>query len=332
LPPAAGRESIQVSAPIVTFFVSVVLVDLNVKHQMPQELSLPLPPPRLGISPLREMGAYEALWDREGASFKTISKALHQFSILPSELIPPAMAEQYGSDVSATLSNSKIDRFGVRVWGTWDYPDKLKDAEYPVGVLYYRGCWDFIYSRCVSVVGTRTPSQEGFCRARKLVRALVDDDFTIVSGLAKGIDHAAHQAAIDAGGRTIAVIGTPIHRAYPAENKALQEHIAREHLLISQVPVCRWQRQHPRQNRIFFPERNIVISALSEATIIVEADEMSGTLVTARHALKQGRKLFILENCFNNTAITWPQRFLEAGAIRVREYADIRQHLCVPTH
>jgi len=297
--------------------------------------ALPLPlssPPRLGISPLREMGAYEALWDKDGASFKTISRTLNQLGALPSELVEPDVAERYGTEVRSAISSANVGRFGVRVAGTGDWPGKLRDVEHPVGVLYYRGWWDLVYSRCVSVVGTRQPSPEGWCRARKLVRALVDDDFTVVSGLARGIDQAVHQAAIEAKGRTIAVIGTPIHQVYPAEHRALQEQIAREHLLISQVPVSRWQRQQPAQNRIFFPERNIIMSALTEATIIVEAGETSGTLVQARHALKQGRKLFILESCFNNTSITWPQRFLEKGAIRVKEYSDIRRHLCVPTH
>jgi len=294
-------------------------------------LSIPFPAERLGISPLREMGAYEALWDKDGASFKSISQVLNQSDAMPSELVEPDVAKQYGSQVVSAISGANIGRFGVRVSGTEDYPSKLKDAEYPARILYYRGWWDLVYSRCVSVVGTRAPSLEGLRRTRKLVRALVEDNFTVVSGLARGIDRAVHQTTIEEGGRTIAVIGTPIHRVYPAENRVLQEKIAREHLLISPVPVSRWQRQQPKQNRIFFPERNIIMSALTDATVIVEAGETSGTLIQARHALKQGRKLFILDNCFNNTSITWPQRFLEAGAIRVREYSDIKQHLGVPT-
>ncbi|EFK6515218.1 DNA-processing protein DprA, partial [Escherichia coli] len=96
---------------------------------------------------------------------------------------------------------------------------------------------------------------------------------------------------------------------------------------ISQVPFHRYLEQDYRSNRIFFPERNVTMSALTEATIIIEASETSGTLTQARAALAQGRKLFILESCFRNPSITWPARFEAQGAIRVRNYEDIRRHL-----
>lgn len=287
----------------------------------------------LGISPQREMGAYEALWDEDGASFKTIFEKLNRRpDTVPSDLVEPSRVEQYRQLVSEAMAKAKVSRYGVRVFGAGEYPGKLRDADHPIALLYYRGWWDLVNSRCIAVVGTRTPSPEGQKRAQQLVKSLVKDDFTIVSGLAKGIDRIAHETAIEANGRTIAVIGTPISYSYPAENRALQERIARDFLLISQVPVKRWQNQGPKQNRIFFPERNITMSALTEGTVIVEAGETSGTLVQARHALKQGRKLFILDSCFNNPSITWPHRFADEGAIRVREYADIQRHLSPPAH
>jgi DNA processing protein len=287
----------------------------------------------LGISPQREMGAYEALWNEDGATFKTISEKLNKRpDTIPSDLVEPKRVEKYREAVRDVMAKANVERFGIRVLGAGEYPDKLRDADYPIAVLYYRGWWDLVNSRSVAVVGTRTPSEDGMKRARTLVKELVKDGFTIVSGLAKGIDRVAHEAAIEAGGRTIAVLGTPISHAYPAENRDLQEKIAQEFLLISQVPIKRWQNQGPKQNRIFFPERNITMSALTEATIIVEAGETSGTLVQARHALKQGRKLFILDSCFNNPDITWPRRFAEQGAIRVRNYADISRHLSAPSH
>jgi DNA processing protein len=287
----------------------------------------------LGISPQREMGAYEALWDEDGATFKTISEKLNKRpDTVPSDLVEPKRVEKYRAVVRDAMAKAKVERFGIRVLGAGEYPNKLRDADYPIAVLYYRGWWDLINSRSVAVVGTRTPSDDGMKRARMLVRGLVKDGFTIVSGLAKGIDRVAHETAIEEGGRTIAVLGTPISHAYPAENRELQEKIAREFLLISQVPIKRWQSQGPKQNRIFFPERNITMSALTEATIIVEAGETSGTLVQARHALKQGRKLFILDSAFENPEITWPHRFAEQGAIRVRNYADISKHLSAPSH
>jgi DNA processing protein len=94
---------------------------------------------------------------------------------------------------------------------------------------------------------------------------------------------------------------------------------------VSQVPVLRYKSQGPNWNRLFFPERNKTMSALTEATIIVEASETSGTLIQARAALDQGRKLFILESNFGNSAITWPAKYEKLGAIRVREFADIER-------
>src|SRR6185312_14487485 len=117
--------------------------------------------------------------------------------------------------------------------------------------------------------------------------------------------------------------GTPLGEVYPHENAELQETIATDYLLISQVPVLRYGKQAPPQNRLFFPERNVTMSALTEGTIIVEAGDTSGTLTQARAALHQRRKLFILDSCFNRSDITWPARFEAEGAVRVRTPDDI---------
>ena len=292
---------------------------------------LPFEPQDLGfpyISPLREMGAYEALWSNEGMSFRKISR-MRRGSSEPSlsDFVDEPIAYEFAERARDLIAKSGVDRFGVRVRGTWDYPEKLYDAAYPVELLYFRGWWDLVYSRSVAVVGTRRPSGEGIARTRHLVKNLVDDDFTVVSGLAAGIDTAAHTAAIENGGRTVAVIGTPISEVYPKENAELQKRIAKDYLLVSQVPVWRYSRQGPRGNRFFFPERNITMSALTEATVIVEAGETSGTLVQADAALKQGRKLFVLDSCFRDSSLTWPKKFAERGAVRADEYEDIRRHL-----
>jgi DNA processing protein len=155
----------------------------------------------------------------------------------------------------------------------------------------------------------------------------VSDDWTIVSGLAAGIDTVAHKTALAAGGRTIAVLGTPLSETYPKENASIQLEISRKFLVISQVPVERYMQQFWKQNRAFFPQRNITMSALTRATIIVEAGDTSGTLVQARAALKQGRKLFILDSCFRNRAIKWPAEFERRGAVRVEKYEQIRDVL-----
>ncbi|OUI80999.1 DNA-processing protein DprA [Acetobacter tropicalis] len=276
------------------------------------------------ISPRREIGAYEALWLEKGATFKTLADRFAlDAEALPSDFVAPQVADQYGTEVMAKLKKAGVHQFGVRIHHAGDYPAKLRDARHPVELLYFRGSWEITETRCVAVVGSREASSNGIRRAERLARELVDRGFTVVSGLARGIDSAAHRAAIARGGHTISVVGTPLGSCYPKENALLQEKIARDHLLISQVPVLRYAKQSPQHNRLFFPERNVTMSALTEGTIIVEAGDTSGTLTQARAALHQGRKLFILENCFHRSDITWPARFEAEGAVRVKTPDDI---------
>lgn len=276
------------------------------------------------ISPRRELGAYEALWLEKGATFKTLADRFAlDAEALPSDFVPAQLAEECANEVMGKLKKAGVHQFGVRIHHAGDYPAKLRDARHPVELLYYRGAWEITETRCVAVVGSREASPDGIRRAERLARELVDRDFTVVSGLAKGVDSAAHRGAIARGGRTISVVGTPLGSCYPKENADLQEEIARDHLLISQVPVLRYAKQAPQHNRLFFPERNVTMSALTEGTIIVEAGDTSGTLTQARAALHQGRKLFILDNCFQRTDITWPARFEAEGAVRVRTPDDI---------
>ncbi len=279
-------------------------------------------------SPFLEMGAYEALWSEPTATFKSLAKrfASHP-GCVPSNFVSLNEARECAAFVKRRFDAAGVRRFGVRVYGAGEYPEMLRDAAYPVEAFYYQGGWDLVYSRLVAVIGTRKPSREGASRARRLVRALVADDFTVVSGLAAGIDRVAHETAIEERGRTIAVLGTPLSHVYPKENANLQRHIAENFLLISQVPLKRYESQDYRHNRGFFPERNVTMSALTEATIIVEAEEKSGTLIQARAALHQGRKLFVLDSCFRDSRLTWPRKLVEKGAIRVRDYDDVRQRL-----
>ena len=280
------------------------------------------------VSPFKEMGAYEALWCEEGATFTRLANRFKEHpGYLPSDFIEEGEAYEYAQYVRDRFAQAEVPRFGIRVHGAGEYPAKLRDAVHPIELLYYQGWWDLVASRSVAVVGTRNPTEEGCSRARSVVRELVADDVTVVSGLAKGIDTEAHEAAITANGRTIAVLGTPLSHFYPQENADLQRRIAEEFLVVSQVPLKRYESQDYRYNRSFFPERNATMSALTEATIIIEAGETSGTLIQARAAIAQGRKLFILDSCFRNPNLTWPSRFEALGAIRVKEYDDIRQHL-----
>lgn len=285
------------------------------------------------VSPLRELGAYEELWVNDQASFKRLAEMFGQsVNDLPSEFVDHDLADQRAREVFELFQRSGLRDAGVAIFGTLNYPEALRAAKYPVQILYYRGNLDLLaMPQRVAVVGTRKPSDEGVRRTRKLVRNLVEDEVVVVSGLAAGIDTVAHQTAIEANGITIGVIGTPINEVYPRENKELQERIARDFLLISQVPVLRYGRQSFKGNRLFFPERNVTMSALTLATIIVEAGETSGTLIQARAALEQKRKLFILDSCFER-GLSWPVRLQAQGAIRVSDYAEIRAHLDLAPH
>ena len=279
------------------------------------------------ISPFQEMGAYEAMWSQKGTTFKSLATKFSEHpGSLPSSFVSQEEAQDCGAFVFNKFGEAGI-RFGVRVNGAGEYPAKLRDAAHPVEVLYYEGWWDLVASRSVAVVGTRNPSEEGLRRTSRLARLLVQDDFTVVSGLAAGVDTMAHRTSIDAGGRTVAVIGTPLSHSYPHENWELQRQIAGDFLVVSQVPLKRYESQDYRYNRNFFPERNKTMSALTEATIIVEASDTSGTLFQARAALQQNRKLFILDSCFQNPDLKWPARFEAKGAIRVRDYDDIKRNL-----
>lgn len=285
------------------------------------------------VSPFVEIGAYESLWSEAKTSFKSIAELFRKSpGSLPSDFVDEEKSLRTAMHVKDILHSAGIDDFGIRVHGAGEYPEKLRVADHPVELLYYRGWWDLVNTRGVAVVGTREPSAEGIARTRKLTKQLVRDGITVVSGLAKGVDRVVHETALAEGGRTIAVLGAPLNVRYPKENADLQERLSAEQLVISQVPVLRYSNvSNPTVNRFFFVERNITMSALTEATIIVEAGETSGTLVQARHALKQNRKLFILESNFRNPTLSWPAKFEELGAIRVRDYEDIRVHLGLPS-
>jgi DNA processing protein len=281
------------------------------------------------ISPWLEMGAYEALWSEMGTWFKSLATKFREHpGSVPSDFVPDkSLAYSFSERAMALLRSGGVNRFGVRIHGAGDYPLQLRVADHPVEVLYYQGWWDLIGSRCIAVVGTRKPSGAAIAKAEELVRFLAKEGFTIVSGLATGIDTVAHETAIRVNAPTIAVIGTPLSGSYPRDNTALQRKIAKDHLLISQVPVCRYTDQNFRLNSRFFPERNITMSALTEATVIVEAGDTSGTLIQARAALKQGRRLFIMDNCFNVQGLKWPHSYLDRGAIRVKDFDEITSSL-----
>ena len=270
------------------------------------------------------MGAYEALWAEQGASFKSIADKFSNIPhAVPSDFVPASRALKYAELADSLIRKFSNLQYGVRIHGAGEYPKKIRVAKHPIELLYYQGFWALSERPSIAVVGTRNPSTQGMERAKRIVEGLVAHKIVPVSGLARGIDTVVHRTAIDLKSPTIAVAGTPISSAYPRENSTLQANIARNYLLISQAPVAAYRDMPLSKTRTFFPERNITMSALTDATVIVEAGETSGTLIQARAALEQGRPLFILDSCFLRTDIKWPHHFEQLGAIRVREIDDI---------
>jgi DNA processing protein len=160
----------------------------------------------------------------------------------------------------------------------------------------------------VSIVGSRKASAEGLMRASKLAVLLADRDIVVVSGLAEGIDTAAHSSAIKHRGRTIAVLGTPLDQVYPKQNAALQEEIMRDHLAVSQYPVG-----SPIQRKNF-PLRNRTMALISDATVIIEAGETSGSLSQGWEALRLGRPLFLAKSVTEDASVKWPAEMIHYGA------------------
>lgn len=174
--------------------------------------------------------------------------------------------------------------------------------------LFHAGTW-------VSVVGSRKLSTQGEEMAKSLVRQLIEQGFIVVSGLADGTDTIAHKTAMESGGRTVAVLGTPLDSIYPPKNRQLQERIIQDHLALSQFSLG-----SPIQKKNF-PMRNRTMALVSAATIIVEAGEQSGTVHQGWEALRLGRLLYIMEPTAKNPSLSWPKEMFPYGALTLSEEA-----------
>jgi DNA processing protein len=170
--------------------------------------------------------------------------------------------------------------------------------------VFIAGDAELLKHPCVSVIGTRDVSAEGAARARRVAKELVQRGTVVVSGLAEGVDTEAMTAAIAHGGRTVGVIGTPLNKAYPAKNAALQEEVYRNHLLVSQFP------EGATTFKSSFPQRNRLMAFLSDASVIIEASDTSGTLHQAAECQRLGRWLFIAKSVADNPDLKWPKSFL----------------------
>jgi DNA processing protein len=201
---------------------------------------------------------------------------------------------------------------------------QLNDVEkkYAPTSLYTKGLMHIPLPRPrVSIVGSRKATDDGLLTARRIASTLAEAEVVIVSGLAEGIDTSAHQAAIESHGQTIAVIGTPLNKVFPANNFQLQQEIGNNHLVISQFPIG-----HPTRPGDFV-FRNRTMALISDASIIVEAGDTSGSLHQGWEALRLGRSLFIWKSLFENNQLTWPKKMIQYGAIELSNPEDVLEAL-----
>ena len=217
----------------------------------------------------------------------------------------------------------RLRSLGIRMiqWGTEEYPPFLSNIADPPPLFYVKGKLLQEDERSVAVVGSRQASAYGLNVCKKLCRELAWQGWTVVSGMARGIDSAAHLGALKGGGRTLAVLGSGLDVVYPAENRKLSQQIAASGAIISEFPLG----TPPEPGN--FPVRNRIISGLSLGVVVVEAAAKSGSLITARMALEQGRQVFAVPGPIDRPGVEGTHRLIKEGAKLVERAEDVIEEL-----
>lgn len=268
------------------------------------------------VSPYEELIAYEYLYAQPGMTLKKITRLTVGMGRTPSQ----AMDEESGlldareSDSYRAIVkyiDTKIGYFDLAINGTPSWPKSLVDSERPAPVLYTRGSMSLMEKRNIAVVGARKATETGLKKAEEAARDIVKEGVSVTTGLAVGIDSAATKAALKYGAsQAIGVMGTPIDQCYPKDNLVLLNTLLDEGgLVVSQVPFYRYHIQPFKSKKYYFPERNELMAAISDATFIIEASDTSGTLSQARACAHQGRPLFISKLCYDNSLLEWPKKW-----------------------
>ncbi|WP_194904894.1 DNA-processing protein DprA [Catenulispora rubra] len=270
---------------------------------------------------LREQAALIALLRRGGRNWQEIAGAVERAGsatrVLKDE--PDGqdalfeLEEQFDlSDIEDEITKWRGKGFGFLTLLDADYPARLRMVHQRPPFLFANGTLapDDL---AVAVVGTREPSPRGLSQASAIAEGLAQRGVTVVSGLAKGIDAAAHRACLDAGGRTVAVIGTGIRRSYPAQNAELQREIVHKGLVLSQF----WPDAPPTKQS--FPMRNAVMSGYALATVVIEAAYQSGARMQARLALEHGRHVFLMKSLLMHE---WAREYAQRPNATVVESAE----------
>jgi DNA processing protein len=236
--------------------------------------------------------------------------------------VPPGIAQSVSSGCAfedAVTQQQKLAEAGGEVVPLTDprYPAKLKEIFDPPPLLFARGRIELLQELALGVVGTRRPTAYGIAAAARLAKDLSGAGLAIVSGMARGIDTAAHKAALEAGGATIAVFGCGIDEIYPSENRKLSERIAKEGLILSEFPMA--TPAYPQN----FPIRNRIIAGVSVGVLVVEGGEYSGSAITAKLAAEQNREVFAVPGNITSKMSWGPNLLIKQGAKLVQEWNDV---------
>ena len=225
-------------------------------------------------------------------------------------------------DLDTELARLERANISLLTWETEKYPSYLREIPNPPPLIYYQGEILEQDRWAVAVVGTRRLTAYGRQVTKDLVAGLVQNNITVVSGLARGIDAIAHKTAVDLGGRTLAVLGSGLDCIYPADNRTLAQEIAQGHgAIISEYGLG----VQPEAKN--FPPRNRIISGLSLGVIIVEAGTRSGALITTNFALEQDREVFAVPGNINSPASQGPNKLIQEGAKLVTRVEDVLEEL-----
>ncbi len=265
-----------------------------------------------------------ALLSRFGTAAAIRRALIEQLQQVPQ--IGEKLSYQFVEALRHTELQSEIDliekhQVSLLAFGDATYPAALAKIVDPPPMLYYRGSWNESDARAIGIVGSRHCTAYGRRMAERIASGLARAGYTIVSGLARGIDGVAHRSALDAGRRTIAVVAGGLSAIYPPEHKDLSEAIEKSGCVVSETPMT----LAPQPG--MFPARNRIISGLSRAVVIVEANDRSGALITARHAAEQSRELFAVPGNVDSAASGGTNRLIRDGARLVRDADDILEDL-----
>jgi DNA processing protein len=224
-------------------------------------------------------------------------------------------------DVNAQLAECRDNGVELLIESEPEYPPVLRTIPDPPGILFVRGRLAPSDGLALAIVGTRHATQYGIAQGERLAAGLARAGYTIVSGLARGIDAAAHRGALKAGGRTLAVLGSGVLNVYPPEHTSLADEVIAHGALISENPP----RAPPLSGA--FPQRNRIITGLSLGVIVVEASDRSGALISARHATEQGREVFAVPGRIDSRMSRGCHRLIRDGAKLVESVDDVLEEL-----